>query len=665
MEPSLSVNNKLIGKHKYTLPFVDKSKIRWKLDVNENFYPPHPSVIEAVSQCAERSLYEYPYPDEKYKSLLRRICDYCNKTRAGDDLLLQPNNITLTNGSDTAIEIIFRALIPPGAKVILPIPTFPQVELFLDLLDCKISRVTAESAEDFVTMSIEKHNVIYITTPNLPLGYQLSRVQIEDLAKKNPHVWFVVDEAYYEFGNFESSATLVTNLKNVIVLRTFSKAFALASMRIGYFLAHSETAALIAPLVNDKSVNVPAIWAADAALKNHEYYLEIMRDVEAQKKYVGEELEKIGVSRHGSAKAYYDSRGAENDELPIFAYRMDGGAFFLLFCQNPQRVCKIFAEHGIMVRNKDGDWCKSVRISLAPKHMMDDVLRVCKFINVKHFFKGVYQGASVVKPIVSFDLDLTLRDGSTLLAPLYPGAAEIISLDNIDAHIITNNNCRPSTVKEYFEVRGINLLEEKITTSLSSAREYLLKGDHCACILGDKNILTYFIDDDGVLLYTDEIYRADCMFLAWINISFKDIMDICSALAEGKTLIYTDKSETCAVKSSSEFGHYAESGLVDADTCIPDMQSIIDIIVSANPQYAKQIICVGKPNIVSMHSGCDILIGDTMTDQEQAKEFGAMFILVNDSSPGAARRSRYNFERNCIEFANITELYQAITQKIF
>jgi hypothetical protein len=249
----------------------------------------------------------------------------------------------------------------------------------------------------------------------------------------------------------------------------------------------------------------------------------------------------------------------------------------------------------------------------------------------------------------------------------------------VDARIITNNNCIPDEVSEYFRQNGFNIPSSSVITSLSSAKEFLIQGNLTAYILGDSRILPYFIDEDGVHLYTntldkndgngdnggngdrrkEAISHADCIFMSWINITFRDIADICNALAEGKVLIYTDMSDVCAVKSSSEFGSLAmgRNRVLEPETRIPDMQSIINIIAKASPEHTSQIICVGKPSMtVPPNHYCGVLIGDTVTDQEQADEFDAQFILVGQGKNG------YNWDRNCIEFASIGQLYQAVLE---
>jgi len=599
---NLSINPYLTGKSQYVLPFQRFGKPLLKLDVIQNYFPPHPSVQEEIRKY--NAPHEYSYPDDDYIELLDKISVYCG---------VKPENIVLTAGSDSGLEILMRALCH-GKKVVVPVPTFPQIFLFLELLTSDVERPFVENEHDLELLDLSDAGVCYIVTPNLPLGYAVSPSTVERLALKYPDTWFIVDEAYIEYGGGDSSACL--SLENVINTRTFSKAFGLAGMRIGYFIAANNVCELINPLVNNKSVSTLAIKTALAALTHADHYLKIALEVEGIKKNLTGRLHAITGS-----------------SLPIYGFLVQEGLFFLLFSKSPQKICDIFADHGIMVRNKQDDYPDSIRICIGPQKMMDDVLSVCEFINVKKLLCG----SGDLKPRIAFDLDLTLRDGSTPSAQLYPGASIVSQVDSL---IVTNNNSLVSGIVDYFGTYGVEIDANNVVTSISAARKYIMKEGLKPYTLGPLDILGFLSENPYSL---DE---CTCVFLAWINITHRDIVDICHALSQGKPLLYTDMSETCHTSCSSEFGEVA--GV--PSTIFPDMGLIIQMIKKVDPSFEPLIKCVGKPN---MDISCSVLVGDSTSDYQQAVHCGAKFIWIGNEN-------RYNFERRCIEVKNVKYLYDAL-----
>jgi histidinol-phosphate aminotransferase len=589
------VNENLRGKTQYVLPYT--SKYRHKLDVIENFYPHHPNVLEVVS-----SFHEYPYHDAERELLIGGIAAYVGANAS---------NIILTHGSDNALMLLIQTYVTPVAKIAIPVPTYPHFVSFIETTyngGVVCPRVT--TASDLIGMNFKDINVCYLVSPNLPLGYNISLKVVETLAKTYPSTLFIVDEAYHEYGGKESKARLAITLTNVIVVRTFSKAFGLAGLRIGYIVATAENVETISILVNEKNVTQLAVSAAVQVLRHIDYYLANAADVETMKHWLRKEINSIVAV-----------------DAPIFSLHLAAGNFFLLLCADPAMVRRVFAEHHILIRNKDADVRGAVRICMGPKDIMEDVLNVIRYINI---------GVLLKRNHVIFDLDMTLRDGVTANSTIYEGA---IIVEKLSAQIATNNSLPPAVVVNYLANHDINIPISKVVTSLTSARKYLIQGGHRVYVYGRIEQKEYLAD------LRSSLEEATCILLCHIDISIRDIVEICMQLGLGKKLIYTDNSLQCSIDKTIEFGSDYKSELN-----VPDMGSLINMIKTAG--YSATL--VGKPNLPVCG---DIVVGDSDVDHKLAQKIGAIFIKIDpDATPG------YNFNKDYFVFNSVAELNRAYTK---
>lgn len=229
-------------------------------DWNESEFPPSNKVFEVM-----KTFYRYErYPDIASVKLKEKLCEYVS---------LPSDFIEVYNGSDDALKDIFTVFVDKETKVLSYQPSYTQVDTFI-----------TTNTENYKTVEIEeplgKHwydfshckysDVVYLVNPNNPTGKLLSVSVIEDLVKSLPNVLFVVDEAYYEFAK-QSCCHLVVSYKNLIVTRTFSKAFGLASVRLGYVIAHPDLLSHLRKIKNGKSVNALAQLCGVAVLEDLDY----------------------------------------------------------------------------------------------------------------------------------------------------------------------------------------------------------------------------------------------------------------------------------------------------------------------------------------------------------------------------------------------------------
>jgi histidinol-phosphate aminotransferase len=227
-----------------------------KLASNENNYGPSPKVKEAIKKGAD-GINIYPYRDPE---LRQKIAEYCGT---------KPENIITGNGSDESIDLIFKTFKGP---VLSFNPTYAEYRIFSEALGEKYLQVDLEKdltfpLKRFIAES-RKAKILVLCSPNNPTGGVITEEELRNVLEEGKTT--IVDEAYVEFHG-KSLAPLVKEYENLIILRTFSKAFALAGLRVGYIIASSKIISLLDRVKPPFSVNSLAIGAAIAALDDSKY----------------------------------------------------------------------------------------------------------------------------------------------------------------------------------------------------------------------------------------------------------------------------------------------------------------------------------------------------------------------------------------------------------
>lgn len=210
------------------------------------------------------------YPDGYATELREKLADH---------LKVKPQQLILGNGSDEIIQMISRGLLAPGTNTVMAAPTFPQYKHNGIIEGCEIREVPlVNGAHDLEGMAAEIDGntvVVWLCSPNNPTGLYIKQKDLEAFLTKVPaEVLVVLDEAYFEYvraDDFHDSLGLLDTYKNVVVLRTFSKIYGLASFRVGYGIAHEETIAALEPVREPFNVNTLAQIAAMAALEDQEF----------------------------------------------------------------------------------------------------------------------------------------------------------------------------------------------------------------------------------------------------------------------------------------------------------------------------------------------------------------------------------------------------------
>jgi histidinol-phosphate aminotransferase len=262
-----------------------------KLNTNENPYPPSPKVSSALRKAINPSLRLYPDP----------LSDSLRFT-AADVYGVEPSNIIVGNGSDELLSIVLRCFVSPQDRVAFPAPTYSLYDTLIEIQDGVAVRV--DFPPDFsLPDSLAEQNaaLTFLCNPNAPSGTLVSLAEIDRLARAVSGI-VVVDEAYVDFAESEgaSSVPLIRRLSNLVVLRTFSKSFSLAGMRIGLALGSEEIISGMMKVKDSYNVNRLSMTAATAALQDMPWMKRNVRRIQRSRKKLISGLKRLGYSVYPS-----------------------------------------------------------------------------------------------------------------------------------------------------------------------------------------------------------------------------------------------------------------------------------------------------------------------------------------------------------------------------
>jgi histidinol-phosphate aminotransferase len=204
---------------------------------------------------------------------------------------MKENQISVFNGSDSALNIVLESIISESDNCYILEPEYSQIKTFISSKGAIIKTIECNNIFDPNFSLIEDvlfdAKVFYFSNPNNPTGQIYDRNSIESLIKKFPNVWFLIDEAYIEFYNYDNLLKLINLYNNVIIFRTFSKAFGLAGLRIGYIVSQESNIEQINKIRNGKEVNSIAQIAANWSLKNlDKLYKNVDQTIESKNNFL-------------------------------------------------------------------------------------------------------------------------------------------------------------------------------------------------------------------------------------------------------------------------------------------------------------------------------------------------------------------------------------------
>lgn len=271
----------------YTAGEQPQDKKYVKLNTNEFPYPPSPEVEKTVRDFQTARLRLYPDPENtKLVSVIAQ--------RHG----LSPENVFVGNGSDEVLCMCFPAFFDENDSVAYADVTYSFYKVWAHMFDVKSKKIPLDDEFKLLHtdyLSMQGVNGIIICNPNAPTGIALGRLDLLKIVESNPDKIVIVDEAYGEFASC-SVANRVCDYPNLLVVKTFSKAYALAGARCGYALGNK---ALIDGLktvknsMNSYTVNSLTEAVAIAALSDKKYYAELVDRINAQREETADALREL------------------------------------------------------------------------------------------------------------------------------------------------------------------------------------------------------------------------------------------------------------------------------------------------------------------------------------------------------------------------------------
>ncbi|WP_010273299.1 histidinol-phosphate transaminase [Paenibacillus senegalensis] len=346
----------------YLLPYVNRitpypkseripeDGVVLKLDQNESPYPPSPKVLEVLSNMAENRIRHYPDPSA---ILLRN--------RLAEIHGIPPEQILCGNGTSELITLLFRACIGTGT-VAAADPSFALYPLAAQLAGAHCVKIPLreDNTLDIGAMAASGADALVVVNPNAPTGILTERAELEELASSFRGL-VIVDEAYMEYvdGERESMLPLLQSFSNVVVLRTFSKAYALSGIRVGSVFA---SAAVIEGLGKVKELyNLGAVsqQLALAALDDQDYMKMNVRKTKQTRDLFSSSLKNLGFQVLPSETNFVLC------EPSAFSPWLTA-----------QRIHRLLQEHHIYVRYFTAPPLHTkLRISIGTDEQMDYVLR--------------------------------------------------------------------------------------------------------------------------------------------------------------------------------------------------------------------------------------------------------------------------------------------------
>ena len=318
-----------------------------KLNTNESPLPPSPKVLEAIKRAADDSLRLYPSPTAQPA-----------REAIAKHFGIDPSHVLVGNGGDELIELCFRAFAGAGDEVAFPTPTYPLFEPLCRIHEAVASRHPTEMPWELPpSLGADPARLKFIVNPNSPTGAFFDRPSIEAAVVASAGV-VVIDEAYVDFAP-QTCLPLLERYDNVLLLRTFSKSYGLAGLRIGFALGATDLIETIDSVKDSYNVGRLAIVAAVAAIQDEDHHRKLVDEV-------------------------VTNRGELSGELSGLGFDLVPSSANFIFARPPKPATEVVAalrERRILVRHYDrdpiGGW---IRITVGTRTQHETLLAALKEI---------------------------------------------------------------------------------------------------------------------------------------------------------------------------------------------------------------------------------------------------------------------------------------------
>ncbi len=316
-----------------------------KLASNENPLGPSPKAIECIAKNAANA---HLYPDDSMLVLKQSLSEHYQ---------VSPKEIIIGAGSDQIIEFCIHAKAHQNSKVLMAKTTFAMYEIYSKMVGATLIKAQSQfhNLQEFLEIyKIHKPSIIFLCTPNNPLGECLDKNEIFSFLKEiHSNTLVILDGAYQEFAKAKDSSKaispkeLIESFPNAIYLGTFSKAYGLGGMRVGYGIAKEEIIKALLKMRPPFNITTPSLAAAIEALKDQEHIKQTLQN----------NLEQM---------VLYENYATKKNIAYIPSY----GNFITYLFQSPldsSTIADYLLKKGIIIRNLASYGLNAIRITIGTK----------------------------------------------------------------------------------------------------------------------------------------------------------------------------------------------------------------------------------------------------------------------------------------------------------
>jgi histidinol-phosphate aminotransferase len=298
-------------------PYVAEEFKGLRMDTNTNIIEENPTILRAL-KTKKFALNYYPSSNSDYlRNALAKELKICN------------DNIIVGNGSDEILDFIMRAYLEPGDRVAIPVPSFVMYKIYAKLNFANLIEIPLLNNWELDRNKIINSNakIIIIGYPNNPTGncfYKSDILRIIDSVKGI----VVLDEAYAEYSN-KTMLTYIKKYDNLVITRTFSKAYGIAGLRVGYGIAQENIIRELNKIKPPYNLNLVSELLAIEALKSKRWVNKIVRITITEREKLSKELEKLG----------------------FFVYHSDSNFILANSSIKSERLCLELKKKGILIKD--------------------------------------------------------------------------------------------------------------------------------------------------------------------------------------------------------------------------------------------------------------------------------------------------------------------------
>jgi histidinol-phosphate aminotransferase len=268
----------------YHPPLAGRTALR--LDFNENTFGSSPRVVERLRAVTAEQLTKYPEREPTERIVAKHFG-------------LQGEQVLLTNGVDEAIHLMCCAFLDAEDEALIATPSFFMYDVSVQMMTPRLKKIQADASLEFpfkrfMAAISERTKLIIVASPNNPTGAVVDREHLLAIAAAAPQAVLMVDEAYYHFDGASVMQDLAT-VPNLIVARTFSKAYGLANLRIGMLVGNPELLKYVRKVSSPYNVNGVALDCLPIALADEEYVAWYSNQVRTGRERMMDGLRELGV----------------------------------------------------------------------------------------------------------------------------------------------------------------------------------------------------------------------------------------------------------------------------------------------------------------------------------------------------------------------------------